>query len=128
MTAETSAQKRLGTLLFYGIVLLLAYLVYLVFAPFLVSLAWATVLVVVCYPAYERIARRGGATSAAVASAAAVTAIVIVPTLLVMIAFVRQGVDAMQSIELQVAGGHWAWLNHLWRESRSASPWSAARI
>jgi len=126
LTAETSAQKRLGTLLFYGIVLLLAYLVYLVFAPFLVSLAWATVLVVVCYPAYERIARRGGATSAAVASAAAVTAIVIVPTLLVMIAFVRQGVDAMQSIELQVTGGHWAWLNHVWAQIHQRFPEASA--
>lgn len=122
MTTEASSQKRLANLLFYGIVLLLAYLVYLVFAPFLAPLAWAAVLVVVCYPAYERIARRSGATSAAVASAAAVTLILIVPTLFVMIAFVRQGVDAMQSIELQVSGGHWAWLDHPWARIHERFP------
>jgi len=44
---DQSSQKRLGTALFYGVVILLAYLAYLVFAPFLVPLAWAAVLVIV---------------------------------------------------------------------------------
>lgn len=122
MATEASSQKRLGSALFYGIIILLVYLVYLVFAPFLVPLAWAAVLVVVAYPAYEWLARRWGATTAAIASTAGVTLILIVPTLLVMIAFVRQGVDAAQSIELQVSGGHWTWLNHLWAQIQQRFP------
>ncbi len=114
MTNEQTSQKRLGAALFYGIVILLVYLVYLVFAPFLVSLAWAAVLVVVSYPAYEWLARRWGPVTAAVVSTLAVTLVLIVPTLLVMAAFVRQGVDAVQSIQVQVASGHFEWVNHLW--------------
>ncbi len=114
MATETGTQKRLGAALFYGIVILLVYLAYLIFAPFLGPLAWAVVLVVVSYPVYERLTRRWGATSTAIACTVGVTLIVIIPTLLVMIAFVRQGVYAAQSIGLQVSSGHWTWVNDLW--------------
>jgi predicted PurR-regulated permease PerM len=100
--------------LFYGIVILLVYLAYLVLEPFLVPLAWAGVLVVVAYPVYERLAQRWGATTAGLVSTLGVTLILIVPTLLVMAAFVQQGVYAVQSIQTQVANGHWAWVNDLW--------------
>lgn len=122
MTTEQSAQKRLGGALFYAIVILLAYLVYLVFAPFLVALAWAGVLVVVSYPAYERLARRWGPGTAAILSTVGVTLILIVPAMLVMIVFVRQGVDAVQSIQLQAASGHFAWVNHLWARMQQRVP------
>src|ERR1700680_69005 len=92
--ADLNTQRRLGTALFYGIVILLVYLVFLIFAPFLVALAWAGVLVVVSYPVFERFAGRWGRTKAAVVSTIGVTLILIVPTLFVMVAFVRQGVGA----------------------------------
>jgi len=122
LAIEAGSQKRLGSAFFYGIILLLVYLVYLVFAPFLVPLAWAAVLVVVSYPAYEWLASRWGATGAAVASAVGVTLILIVPVLLVMVAFVQQGVDAAQSIELKISNGHWMWLNHLWAQFQQRFP------
>ncbi len=122
MTNELSSQKRLGAALFYGIVALLVYLAYLVFAPFLVALAWAAVLVVVSYPAYEWLARRWGPVTAAVAGTLGVTLILIVPTLLVMAAFVRQGVDAVQSIQLQVANGHFTWVNDFWARVQQHFP------
>jgi predicted PurR-regulated permease PerM len=114
LAIRTESQKRLGTALFYGIVALLVYLVYLVFAPFLAPLAWAAVLVVVSYPLYEWLARRWGETNAAIAGTAGVTLILIVPILFVMIAFVRQGVSAAQSIEFKVYSGHWLWLSRIW--------------
>ena len=43
MTTELSSQRRLGIILFYGIVAILACLVFLVFQPFLPALAWAVV-------------------------------------------------------------------------------------
>jgi predicted PurR-regulated permease PerM len=97
-------------------------MVYLVFSPFLVPLAWAAVLVVVTYPAYERLARRSGRNSAAILSTLGVTLILIVPTLFVMIAFVQQGVDAVQSVQLQVANGHFNWINDLWLRVQSRFP------
>ena len=122
MTSESSAQKRLGTALFYGIVVLLAYLVYLIFAPFLVALAWAAVLVVVSYPVYDQLSRRWGPTGAALASTVGVTLILIVPTLLVMAAFVRQAVGAVESVQLGVRAGHYSWIGNLWLRIQQRYP------
>lgn len=114
LAAEISSQKRLGNALFYGIVALFAYLSYLVFAPFLVALAWAVVLVVVSFPAYAWLARRWGRTTAAVAGAVGITLILVVPALLIAGAFIRQGVQAVQEIQLEVVSGHFRWVNSLW--------------
>lgn len=114
MTAEPTTQKRIGTLLFYGIVLLLAYLVYLIVAPFLPALAWAVVFVVFCYPAYQRLERRQGHTLAALVTTAGVVLVLIVPALLVMAAFVREGVGAARSVQEGMANGHFGWVNNLW--------------
>jgi predicted PurR-regulated permease PerM len=122
LAAELSSQKRLGNALFYGIVIVLAYLVFLVFEPFLVSLAWAVVLVVVSYPAYARLARRWGATTAAIVCTLGVTLVLILPMLLVMGAFVRQGVDAVESIQRGIASGHFAWVNDLWTKIQQRFP------
>jgi predicted PurR-regulated permease PerM len=112
--------------MFYGIVILLVFLVYLIFAPFLVPLAWAAVLVVVSYPVFEWLAGRWGRTRAAIASTAAVTLILIVPTLFVMIAFVRQGVTAVQSIHLGFENGHFAWVGNYWAQAQQRYPQAAA--
>jgi predicted PurR-regulated permease PerM len=117
-----SSQRRLGTMLFYGIVAILAYLVFLVFQPFLPALAWAVVIVVVSYPVYERVRRRFKPTIAAMICTLAVTVILIVPTILVMGAFVRQGVQAVQTIQAQVASGHFNWVNRLWMEIEAKLP------
>ena len=114
MATEPTSQTRLGTTLFYGIVLILAYLVFLVFEPFLVPLAWAAVLAVVFYPWQERLKKRWGKSWAAAACAVAATLILIVPTLLVAGAFVRQGVEAARSIEQELSSNHFAALNHAW--------------
>ncbi|MGC1829189.1 MAG: AI-2E family transporter [Candidatus Acidiferrales bacterium] len=114
MTTERSSRERLDSVLFYGTVILLGYLAFLIFAPFLGALAWAAVLVVLCHPIYVRMARRWKPAKAALAATAGVTVIVIVPALLVMIAFVRQGVVAVQSIQLGIAAGHFAWVSRVW--------------
>ena len=114
MKTDRNAQERLGGVLFYAIVILIGYLVYLIFAPFLEALAWAAVLVVLCHPFYARMARRWKPAKAAFVATVGVTAIVIVPALLLMYAFVRQGVEAVQSIQLGIAAGHFAWVGHAW--------------
>ena len=109
-------------MLLYALVLLVVYLVYLVFAPFLAALAWAGVLVVISYPAYEWLSRRWGSSTAALVSTLGVTLILIVPALFVAFLFARQGVDAVQSIQLQAATGHFAWVNRLWVQLQQRFP------
>lgn len=109
-------------MLFYGIVAILAYLVFLIFQPFLPALAWAVIIVVVSYPWYERVRMRFSPTVAAVICTLGVTLILIVPTILVAGAFVRQGVQAVQTVQAQVATGHFEWVNRLWMEVESKFP------
>jgi predicted PurR-regulated permease PerM len=114
LSAEQTTQKRLGTVLFYGIVVILAYFVFLVFQPFLAALAWAVIIVVVSYPAYGWSRGRFRPTVAALLCTVGITVLLIVPTLLVMAAFVRQGVQAVQDLQLQIQNGHFDWVNRVW--------------
>jgi predicted PurR-regulated permease PerM len=118
----TTTQEKLGSALFYGIVAILAYLAFRVFEPFLASLSWAVILVVLFFPMYERLAKKWGMTTAAVASTIGVTLILIVPAIFIMIAFVRQGYEPVQSIQLQVASGHFRWMNDLWMRFQGRFP------
>jgi len=114
VAAEPSSQVRLGAVLFYGVVLLLAYLVYLVFEPFLTPLAWAAVTVVIFYPWHLRLEQRWGRTWAATVSTTGVTVLLVVPILLLMTVFVRQAFEAARSSEQAFTGGHLAWANNAW--------------
>ena len=122
MTVELTTQKRLGSALFYGILVVLAYLVFLVFEPFLAALAWAVVLVVVSYPVYARMARKWGPTLAASASTVGVLLVLIVPTLLVTGAFIHQAVEAVQEVQQQIQSGHFSWVNDLWLRIQERFP------
>ena len=122
MASEPNTQKKLGTLLFYGIAILLAYLAFLVAAPFLVPLAWAAILSVVTYPVHARLKQRLGANSAALASTTGVTLVLIVPTIFVLIAFVQQAVSAVQGIRFGVAAGRYGWAQPLWIHLQSRFP------
>lgn len=122
MTPDFNPRKVLGTALFYAIIALLAFLVYIVFEPFLVALAWAVILVVVSHPLYARFERRWGPTWGAVAATTAVTLILIVPTVFVMVAFVHEAVVAAQALEVRVQTGHFAWLGDLWTHFQHRFP------
>ena len=96
---EPRAGDRFTTILFYGAVFLLLYLVFQIFQPFLVPLGWAGVFVVFFYPWHVRLESRFGKTRAAALSTILVTLILIVPAILVMTAFVREGIDAARHFE-----------------------------
>ena len=83
---------RLTTVLSYGVLLLLAYLLYQIFHLFLVPLAWAGVLVVFFHPAYVRLARKMTETRAALACTLGVTLLLIVPAIALLSLFVREAV------------------------------------
>lgn len=125
MTTEQTVKKRLGDLLFYGIVLVLAYLSFLILQPFLVPLAWAIVVVVVSYGAYEKLARKMGPKAAALATTVAIALILVAPTILLMTGFVRQGVEAVKAIQAGMAEGHFDWVNRVWTQIQSRIPGAA---
>lgn len=109
-----TAENRFSNVLFYGVVLCLAYLVFRVFQPFLLPLGWAVVFGVIFYSLNKRFERRWGNTVSAGVVTAGVTLILIVPVLLLAALFVREGIAAAHSIQATMAGGGYGWFNHAW--------------
>jgi predicted PurR-regulated permease PerM len=109
-----NAAERFEDVFFYGVILLLVYLVYLVFEPFLVPLGWAAVFAVIFHSLNKRLERRLGRNPAAALSTAGVTLILIVPSLLLMILFVREGIDATRDMQASMAAGEFGGFNRAW--------------
>jgi predicted PurR-regulated permease PerM len=120
--ADRSTGAHLTTALFYGAVILLAYLVFRVFEPFLVPLGWAGVLVVVFYPLHRRLERRMRPNAAASISTLGVTLILIVPVLLLMALFVREGLDAARGVQESMTAGQFSAVERIWQWLRQHSP------
>ncbi len=98
-----STVDRLTTILSYGVLLLLAYLLFQIFRPFLVPLAWAGVLVVFFYPVYARLlaSRRFGMkeSRAALVCTLGVTLVLIAPSIALLSLFVREAVSASAALQ-----------------------------
>jgi predicted PurR-regulated permease PerM len=106
--------ERVILLLFYGLALLLAGLVFMIFRPFLVALGWAAVLAVLCYPWTERLKQRWGPMRAAAAGTAGVTLVLIAPALLLMFLFAVEGMQAARNLQGAVAAGNFDWISRDW--------------
>ena len=98
-----TTSSRLTTVLSYGAILLLGYLVYLIVGPFLGPLAWSAVLAIFFYPLHQRIAAKMKPTSAALTSTAAVTVWLIVPSLIVLVFTAREAVVATARLQSALA-------------------------
>jgi predicted PurR-regulated permease PerM len=109
-----NADTRFGNVLFYGVVLSLAYLVFRIFEPFLAPLGWASVFGVIFYSLNKRFERKWGRTRSAALITLAVTLVLIVPVLLLAALFVREGIAAARDIQAAMAGGGYGWLSHAW--------------
>ena len=101
-------RERVTDLLFYAAVLLLAYLTYRLFRPFLAPLCWATVFVVCFYPMHVRFERKWGPGRAATLSTMIVTLALILPGLLVTTAFVREAAQAITNLITAIESGQLA--------------------
>lgn len=112
---ELTSRQRVGIALFYGILAVLAYLIYRIFGPFFSPLAWAAVLVVFVEPVNRRMVRRLGRTGAAAASTLAVALILVGPSIFLLAEFIRQGVTAAQAAQQQLHSGGFVWADHAWK-------------
>jgi predicted PurR-regulated permease PerM len=100
---NATTSDRLTTVLSYGALLLLGYLVFLITAPFLIPLAWSAVLVIFFYPVYLYLRRRFSPTWASIFCTLGVTFLLIVPVLLVMAYAAREALEASAGIRENLA-------------------------
>lgn len=120
-------RQRFTHLIFYAFVIVLGYWVYLIFAPFLVPLAWAAILVVLFHPWHERLARRWGNSGGAAISTAAVSCVLIFPALALATLFVREAFQAAVGVQLAFSQGHLPWINNAWTWLLAHSPGGPGR-
>lgn len=115
-------RERFTTLIFYGVVLLLGYLLLRVFQPFFGPLGWAAVLAICVYPWNEKLATRFSRTRAAAVTTLAVTALLVGPGLAVLSAFVREARAALEGLDRDVLMGQFDWVMARWERIRVYIP------
>jgi predicted PurR-regulated permease PerM len=125
-TPLASERERFTTLIFYGVVLLLGYLLFLIFQPFFAPLGWAAVLAICVYPWNEKLASHFGRHRAATLTTLAVTALIIGPGLLVLSAFVREAKAAVDALDRDVLMGQFDWAMTRWERIRVYFPGAQA--
>jgi predicted PurR-regulated permease PerM len=116
-SSNPSTSDRLTTVLSYGVLLLLIYLVFRIYEPFLAALGWAATLTIFFYPMHRWLLRRFSANRAALLSTLAVTFLLIVPAIIVATLFVREAVSISRGVEHSLTGEQaplvartWAWI------------------
>lgn len=117
-----SERERFTSLIFYGVVLLLGYLLLRVFQPFFGPLVWAAVLAICVHPLHERLVARLGRSRSAAVSTVAVTLLIIGPGLLVLTAFAREGKAALEGVSRETLEGQFAWGQAMWERFRAYIP------
>ena len=122
---NTTTSDRLATVLSYGALLLLGYLVFLIAAPFVKPLAWSAVLAIFFYPVYGKLLRRTSRTRAAVYCTVGVTVLLILPVLLVLLYAAREAIGASAHIQATISSGSVGLPTHLtdWIRQRLPEAW-----
>src|ERR1700726_861830 len=126
-TSPTTTSDRLTTVLSYGALLLLIYLVFRIVEPFLEPLAWSAVLAVFFYGVHERIARRLGPNRAALVSTLGVTLLLIAPALVVLVYTTREALDATARLQTALMDPDKALQSHAvaWIRHQLPQAWQA---
>ena len=112
------ARQRSTTLLFYGCVILLGYLLYQLFEPFLRPLAWAAIFAAFFHARHKHLEARFGKTLAASLSTGAIALIIVVPFVLIVMSFIEEATQTLRSIDLAAGSSRgleraqraWGWL------------------
>lgn len=95
---NTSTSDRLTTVLSYGALVVLGYLVFLIVQPFAAPLTWSAILCIFFYPVYEHLEKRFSPTVASLMCTAGVTLLLILPVLFVLLYAAREAIDASVQI------------------------------
>ena len=118
-STNATTSDRLTTVLSYGVLLLLIYLVFRIYEPFLAALGWAAILAIFFHPLYRWLCRRFSETRAAVLSTLGVTILLIAPAMLITSLFVREAVAVSRGVQHTIVEQHapviaksWSWIAH----------------
>jgi predicted PurR-regulated permease PerM len=118
--SQPSEAQRITSLVFYGAVLLIAFLAYKIVQPFLAEIGWAVVLAICLAPAQSRLMRRFGAARTAALLTLLVLFLLVLPAMLGVLMLVREGSAVVDYVEGQLRdrGGPmglfhvaWDWLH-----------------
>lgn len=114
---NATTSDRLTTVLSYGVLLLLIYLVFRIYEPFLAALGWAAILTIFFYPMHHWIAKRLTPNKAAVLSTLTVTFLLIMPAILVTSLFIREAFAVSKGVQhtllveqAPMLAKTWAWV------------------
>jgi predicted PurR-regulated permease PerM len=116
--------RRITFLVFYGSLVLLAYLGYRIVEPFLVQIGWALVLAICLDPVQQRLRPRLGATRTALLLTALVLVLLVVPVVFAGLALLGEGQQVVTNVreQLENKGGAAAWLHTAWDWARDKVP------
>jgi predicted PurR-regulated permease PerM len=99
MNHSGSERDRFVLVLFYGVLLLVGYLVFRVVGPFLAPLGWAAVFAMVLDPVKARLEARVGRTSAAAATTVLAFVIIVGPAITVMVVLTTEVTAVVHRIQ-----------------------------
>jgi predicted PurR-regulated permease PerM len=102
LPTKTTLSERLTAIISYGVLLLLIYLVFRIFEPFLEPLAWAAVLVIFFYPMHCWLLRRFSPRKAAICSTVTILVLLIVPAIFMTTLFVREAAGIARGIQQSI--------------------------
>jgi len=118
--SQPGEAQRITSLVFYGAVVLIAFLAYKIVQPFLAEIGWAVVLAICLAPAQSRLTRRFGPTRTAALLTLLVLFLLVLPAMLAVLMLVREGSQVVDYVEGQLGdrGGPmglfhvaWDWLH-----------------
>ncbi len=92
---------------FFGFMVVIGFLVWQMFAPFISALALSAIIVTICYPMYERVLKsmpRHNETLAALSTTFLVLLIVIIPLFLITSALVNEALSIYKIVDVQQLG------------------------
>ena len=115
-------RERVAAVFFYGIVLLLGYVLLRIVAPFLAPLGWAAALAIVVYPWHERQVPRYGNARAAALSTLLITLLIVGPGLVLLTAFVRESQGALSQLDRDAMASQVAVAEQVWDRIRVLIP------
>lgn len=100
---NNTTSSQLTTVLSYGAILVLGYLVFLIAEPFIEPLVWSAILAIFFYPLHKKILKRMKPTQGALTSTLGVTLLLIVPALVLLAFTAREALDATGRVQQALA-------------------------
>ena len=121
---ERRETDRLMRVVFYGTVLLIAWMMWKVVQPFALEIGWAVVLAICLDPIRNRLSPRLGVTKASLAITIGVLVLVILPTVFVGYTLYNEGATSVDYVQhkLDDQGGPAALFHRIWDWARLKVP------